>query len=74
MRFRCQELMLKPALLCQAYGVGTVILNGRKSMLADIMTTLDIAVLSFIFGYAFRPVTERLWKKLNDKFDEWSDV
>lgn len=43
-------------------------------MLADIMTAFDIAVLSFIFGYAFRPVAERLWHKLNDKLDEWSDV
>lgn len=46
-------------------------------MLADIMlfqTALNIAVVSFILGWALRRVTDRLWRKLNDKLDEWSDV
>lgn len=38
------------------------------------MTTLEAYIVGLILGFWLRPVWDRLWKKLNDKFDEWVDV
>jgi hypothetical protein len=43
-------------------------------MLAEFMTLLDVALISFLLGLGLRPFADRIWKKLNDKLDEWADV
>jgi hypothetical protein len=42
--------------------------------MAEAVLLINVLVIGFWLGLALRPFADRLWKKLNDKLDEWADV
>lgn len=38
------------------------------------MDVFDGILIGFVVGVLFERVGWRIWKKLNDKFDEWANI
>jgi hypothetical protein len=42
--------------------------------MAEAVLLINMLVIGFWLGLGLRPLADKLWKKLNDKLNEWADV